>query len=42
VSTIERLAQIADDLDAILGTVAPKVGTGAIFEAVGRLRGNHS
>jgi hypothetical protein len=38
VSTIMRLEQIADDLDALLGTAVPKQGSGEVFEAVQRLR----
>jgi hypothetical protein len=40
VSDIARLAQIADDLDALLGAVvvARYPGSGEVFEAVQRLR----
>lgn len=39
---IKRLAQIAADLDMLLGAAVPRAGSGATFEAVQRLRGNGS
>jgi hypothetical protein len=41
-SDIKRLAQIAGDLDSLLGDAVPKQGSGVVFEAVQRLRGNRS
>lgn len=38
VSDIARLAQIADDLDALLGAAVPQQGSGEAFKAVQRLR----
>lgn len=39
VADIKRLAQIADDLDMLLGAAVPHAGSGATFDAVQRLRG---